>query len=161
MKCITHGANVWIYTFTYAELPTCIMHSSWFVRNIANNLKKFESLICDASSNNKNNNNSNGNEVNKIIKKLMQTESILLAIFGISFLYVRAWLHTRVLVGYMVSAYSNYCPMFDQTYKVFCYITGVGLNAVNFFWCYKIVAKAKRELWDTKRKNQIHTTKTN
>ena len=157
-KSVDFGNNIWIYSFTYAEIPTCILNISWFIRNIANNLESFEKYCMHAYINHtdtldKQNKNSdvskqlrNNWQILNYIDTMKRVETKFLLVFAGSFLYARAWVHTRVLVPGMHCGY--YSPTYNIYAKIICIATGASLCIINFFWCYKIVLKAKRDLYD-------------
>ena len=176
IKELEHGDNVWIYTFTYAEIPTFVLHFSWFIRNIANNTQEIENcmvsnlqtkieLISRVNSDQNNNNKNSVDNINlkALIKKnwklasyyqnMKTAETLCLLIFAAIFLYVREWVHLRVYIPYMYC--SIHSPLYTNFYSAFCVICGISLCVVNILWGLKIVVKAKRDLLAMYKRNAL------
>ena len=170
LKDFGHGDSVWVYAFTYAEIPTAVLHISWFMRNIASNiqqLKKHITLSIKSDFSHDMKTNVDDIDFDELIKKewnivryydtMKNVETILLLIFAALFLYVRWWLHPRVYIPFMFCA--THSPVFNKFYHAVCISTGILLCMVNLLWGLRIIIKANRDLRVMYKKNtQVKST---
>ena len=142
IKIADEGSSIHMMLYTYADIPTVILHSLWFLRNLGMNLKSLFALFNKKSVKQSaflDGHNDIDQEIEDNISRLDKIEKAMLLTFSASFIYVRCVVFTKILpLWYWNSLKSK---RFGVTPKVIVTVFAGGLLGVGYMWSYKVTMK--------------------
>ena len=150
LKYFNEGAPCWLLGYVYADIPTFIQHSAWFVKNRMDNLNVFKDLFnLESVKNGENVFEENEferleNRIMKRVKVLNKTNRSLYLIWAILFLYVRCGVYTKVIPSYLWnSLQSDKFGLKENMILMSCQTIMIGIG---YWWSYKLILKLQKEL---------------
>ena len=149
LKMFNEGAPIWLITYSYSDIPTIILHSLWFFRNIGGNLKAIRKLFMKQSVkesqyiNNKDVDNLDV-EIDANLKRIGKIEKVLFLGFSASFFYVRLYVFSKVIPLWLFNSLGS--DRWSNDSKVVASGVISVLLGVGYLWSFKLVLKIKEVL---------------
>ena len=141
-KVFDDGSPIFLVLYTYSDIPTALLHSLWFLRNIGKNLKSLFALFSKASV--KESEFMYGSqdfdaEIDANNNMLGKIEKVLFAGFSASFFYVRCVLFTNVLPRWAWNSWRS--PRYSKTIKYGALAVVSTILGMGYWWSYKLALK--------------------
>ncbi|ETO34718.1 hypothetical protein RFI_02364 [Reticulomyxa filosa] len=139
IKKLNRCSEIWVFTYPWSDIPTVMMHASWFARHVVQNLSGLFELFKKKSVRDVNPQIKH-HELSQQMELFQKLETPLLGAFALSFFYIRAILFSQVIPVWLYRGYHSQKD-WGTWNKLVAGVCVSGILGVGYLWSYKLCLK--------------------